>query len=123
MLAMLLIKNKTTMENSVNQSGTGSTKIYAVNWVHNHLDTTYTNIELTYTYSKYFLSEEEASEFANNLESSPESWGAKYDKDNGWDGELMEEQGYDPNEVDDWVQFDIHEIEVGKLYQTGEIGG
>ena len=80
MLAMLLIKNKTTMENSENPSGTGSTKIYAVNWVHEHRDNLYTYIELEYTYSKYFPSEEEAREFANNLESSPESWGANYDK-------------------------------------------
>jgi len=112
------------MENSVNQSETGSTKIYAVNWIHQHTDNTYTYVESVYTYSKYFLSEEEAREFANNLESSPESWGANYNEDLfGWDGELMEEQGWDPNEVNDWVQFDIHEVEIGKVYETGELGG
>ena len=63
------------MENSVNQSGTGSTKIYAVNWVHYHCaeyDQEYTN-----HYTKYFSSEEEAKEFANedNLISIYEKWG------------------------------------------------
>lgn len=111
------------MENSVNQSETGSTKIYVVNWVHQHIDSTYTYIESTYVYSKYFLSKEEASEFANNLESSPESWGANYDEDSGWDGNLMEDQGYNPNEIKDSVYFDTHEVEVGKLYQTYEFGG
>jgi hypothetical protein len=122
MLAMLLTKNKTTMENSVNQSGAGSTKIYAVTWIHQHIDNTYTYVESVYTYSKYFPSKEEASEFANNLKSSPESWGANYDEYNGWDSNLMEDQGWG-RKVKDSVQFDIHEIEVGKLYETGELGG
>jgi len=115
------------MENSVNQAGTGSTKIYAVTWFHRNVDSIYTNTESTYAYSKYFPSKEEASEFANNLKSSPESWGANYDKDIGWNGKilsgivcgkLIENQDYYSDDVEDWLEFVVHEVEVGKLHKT-----
>ena len=121
MLAMLLIKNKTTMENSVNQSGTGSTKIYAVNWIHYKCDEY--NQEWISHYTKYFNSEEEAKEFGNkdNLISIYEKWGSpncnaeEYGWNNMYDPDIEED---DYEEEEDQIYITIKEIELDKIIFT-----
>ena len=108
------------MENSVNQPGTGSTKIYKVTFTHEHSDHSYSPIEWTHTYTKYFNSKEEAEEFANedNLISTHKEW-AEYDHYSGWNGETIAEEEEDVDcgtEVRDTIHdLKVSEVKIGEL--------
>ena len=113
------------MENSVNQSETGSTKIYAVNWIHRKCDEF--NQEWMNHYTKYFNSEEEAKEFGNedNLISIYEKWGTEdcNPQEYGWNNMYFDPdiEGYELDEAqrnEDQIYITIKEIELDKIILT-----
>lgn len=103
------------MENSVNQSGTGSTKIYAVRWTHEHRNEIYSTEDWTHVYTKYFNSKEEAEEFANedNLIATHKEW-AQYDEYCGWNGETLKNE--DEDEINDYiVDLEVSEVKINEI--------